>query len=398
MKKRIALLLALVMVLSLAACGGSGGKGGKEGGGEENGSAVGAGVSAETAVGDKITMGKLDGEALTWTAAGKGVGTVLLVSDKVLMRRAFTGEDNNSATWKDSELRAYLNGEFLDSVFTEEEKALIAPAELRTVTFDFDAYQNVIETTTDSVFLLSGSEYARYVMPIKDFKYGIPTQALVDDGVYLSDVEGSDTVTQACSWILRDNGAQEVYNIMEVSGYDGAASTYGTSKTNNSGVRPAVWAYTDKALADGWKAGTAALPADEALDAKLAGLTVGGSVTFGTAVYADPSRGAAAVFRLAAGRRTVRRGRRRDPDVGRLRSARLPQRRRVPQRPFQPLGAGKDQAEPHYHLRRLRFMGRGSRPRDRRLPVPAGPRGDGKVLPQRGGPCDHGCHLLAAQS
>ena len=295
MKKRIALLLALVMVLSLAACGGSGGKGGKEGGGEENGSAVGTGVSAETAVGDKITMGKLDGEALTWTAAGKGVGTVLLVSDKVLMRRAFTGEDNNSATWKDSELRAYLNGEFLDSVFTEEEKALIAPTELRTVTFDFDAYQNVIETTTDSVFLLSGSEYARYVMPIKDFKYGIPTQALLDDNVYLSDVEGSDTVTQACSWILRDNGAQEVYNIMEVSGYDGAASTYGTSKTNNSGVRPAVWAYTDKALADGWKAGTAALPADEALDAKLAGLSVGGSVTFGTVVSADPSKGAAEI-------------------------------------------------------------------------------------------------------
>ena len=125
MKKRIALLLALVMILSLAACGGSGGKGGSEGGGEENGSAVGTGVSAETAVGDKITMGKLDGEALTWTAAGKGVGTVLLVSDKVLMRRAFTGEDHNSATWKDSELRAYLNGEFLDSVFTEEEKASI---------------------------------------------------------------------------------------------------------------------------------------------------------------------------------------------------------------------------------------------------------------------------------
>lgn len=291
MKKTIAILLALVMVLSLAACGGSGSKGGSEGG-SENGSAAGTGVTADTAVGDNITMGKLDGEALTWTAAGKGVGTVLLISDKVLMRREFTGEDNNSATWKDSAIRAYLNGEFLDSVFAEEEKALIAPTELCTVTFDFDAYQNVNEYTTDSVFLLSGSEYARYVMTIKDFKFGIPTQALLDDGVYLSDVEGSDTVTQACSWILRDNGAQEVYNIMEVSGYDGAASTYGTSKTNNGGIRPAMWVYTDKALAEGWEAGTAALPADEALDAKLAGLTVGGSVTFGTAVYADPSRGA----------------------------------------------------------------------------------------------------------
>ena len=286
MKKRIALLLALIMVLSLAACGGSGSKGGSEN------VPAGKGVTADTAVGDNVTMGKLDGEALTWTAAGKGVGTVLLISDKVLMRREFTGEDNNSATWKDSAIRAYLNGEFLDSVFAEEEKALIAPTELCTVTFDFDAYQNVNEYTTDSVFLLSGSEYARYVMTIKDFKFGIPTQALLDDGVYLSDVEGSDTVTQACSWILRDNGAQEVYNIMEVSGYDGAASTYGTSKTNNCGIRPAMWVYTDKALAEGWEAGTAALPADEALDAKLAGLTVGGSVTFGTAVYADPSRGA----------------------------------------------------------------------------------------------------------
>ncbi len=96
MKKRIALLLALVMILSLAACGGSGSKGGSEGGSEN--SPAGTGVTADTAVGDKITMGKLDGEALTWTAAGKGVGTVLLISDKVLMRREFTGEDNNSAT------------------------------------------------------------------------------------------------------------------------------------------------------------------------------------------------------------------------------------------------------------------------------------------------------------
>ncbi|MBQ6066049.1 MAG: hypothetical protein IJK89_04430 [Clostridia bacterium] len=292
MEKRIALILALVMVLSLAACGGSGGKSGNEGGGEEEGSAVGAGVSADTAVGDKITMGKLDGEALTWTAAGKGVGTILLVSDKVLMRRAFTGEDNNSATWKDSEIRAYLNGEFLDSVFTEEEKALIAPTELLTVAFDFDAYQNVNEYTTDSVFLLSGSEYARYVTPIKDFKFGIPTQALLDDNVYMADVEGSDTVTQACGWILRDNGSQEVYTVMDVYGFDGTVSTYGSDKTSKGGIRPAMWVYTDKALADGWKAGTASLPADEALDAKLAGLSVGSSVTFGTGVYADPNKGA----------------------------------------------------------------------------------------------------------
>lgn len=290
MKKRIALLLALVMVLSLAACGGSGSKGGSEGGSDN--SPAGTGVTADTAVGDKITMGKLDGEALTWTAAGKGVGTVLLISDKVLMRREFTGEDNNSATWKDSGMRAYLNGEFLDSVFAEEEKAQIAPTELCTITFDFDAYQNVNEYTTDSVFLLSGSEFARYVTPIKDFKFGIPTQALLDDNVYMADVEGSDTVTQACSWILRDDGSQETYNVMEVNGYDGSVSTYGSGKTYKGGVRPAMWVYTDKDLAEGWKAGTAALPADEALDAKLAGLAVGGSVTFGTAVFMDPSRGA----------------------------------------------------------------------------------------------------------
>lgn len=289
MKKWIALLLALTVLLSFTACFGGGAPRDNE---DKTDPAPGvSGVSADTAVGDKVSVGTLDGEKLTWTAITKGVGTVLLLSDKVLARKAFNAEGNFVGKWKDSEIRKWLNGEFFDGVFTDDEKALIAETNIKTDVFDFDNYRTVSEYTDDRVFLLSGVEFSKYVLAIKDLSFGVPTKALLDDGIYMADVEGSDTVKQACGWILRDDGEQESGNTMDVYGYDGSVSLYGNNKTDPGGIRPAMWVYTDKALADGWKAGTAVLPADPVLDAKLSALHVGDTVEFGTAVLRDLNLG-----------------------------------------------------------------------------------------------------------
>lgn len=286
MKKILALLLALTVLLSFAAC-----KGGEGKPGADDDTPAAAGVSADTAVGDKVSLGKLDGKPLAWTAIAKGVGTVLLLSDNVLARMPFAPEEKNNARWKDSDARAWLNGEFYDSTFSDDEKALIAETNNRTDVFNFDEFRTESEYTDDKVFLLSGIEFAKYVVTAGDLRFGIPTKKLIDDGVYMAEVEGSETVKQACGWILRDDGEQETYTTMEVYGFDGTVSLYGNQKTNVSGIRPAMWVYTDKALADGWKAGTATLPADPALDAAIAALHVGDTVEIGMGVMRDLNLG-----------------------------------------------------------------------------------------------------------
>lgn len=288
MKRSLSLLLIFALLFGFAAC-----KGKTPDQTPEDAAPASdvPGIAADTAVGDRVGFGTWDGKPLTWTAVGKGVGTVLLLCDNVLARMAFAPEDKNNAPWKDSDVRAWLNGAFYDEAFSDGEKALIAETNIKTDVFDFDAFRTESEYTDDKVFLLSGVEFAKYVVPAGDVRFGIPTQKLIDDGVYMADVEGSETVKQACSWILRDDGEQETYNVMDVYGYDGTVSLYGNQKTNTCGIRPAMWAYTDKDLADGWKAGTAALPADPALDAALAALRVGDTVEFGTGVLRDLNAG-----------------------------------------------------------------------------------------------------------
>ncbi len=287
-RRVLCVLLSVLLAASVfAACG----KGGSDGKSDDNKPGADAGADLATAaVGDNVTMGKIDGEKITWTAVAKGVGTLLLVSDKVIARRPFNNDEHNFNSWKDSDIRTYLNGEFFDTVFSEAERAQIATAELKTEVFDFDSYSTNTETSEDKVFLLSCSEFARYVMAIKDFNWGVPTETVLNDKIYMAET-GSDTVKTACGWALRDDGEQIHSNCLEVASYDGNVSYYGNDKPNKQGIRPAVWAYTDKDLAEGWKAGTADLPADETLNAKIAGLRTGDTVSFGSTTLRDTSKG-----------------------------------------------------------------------------------------------------------
>ena len=306
MKKIFAILLIIAMIIPLAACGSNSGgvvdtsseagDGTQDAGGQDTSGGVTddgdpTALTASLKVGDKIELGSYNGEAIAWTAVCEGVGTVLLISDKVIDRRPFNDEENCFDTWKDSDIRAYLNGEFMNTAFTEKERAVIAPAELRTSTFDWENYVTLTEETEDSVFLLSYTDYARYVAPLNDFKFGVPTQAVLDAKIYMADVEDSDTIKQACGWLLRDDGDRESTNVMEVYGYNGSISLFGTDKDYSSGIRPAMWVYTDKTLADGWKNGTAEISANKELDDKIASFKVGDTVTFGSALLGDFSLG-----------------------------------------------------------------------------------------------------------
>ncbi len=267
MRRIISLLLAAALCLTLAACGG--GKSAQE--------ETGAPVSAELAVGDKISLGKIDKEKLTWTVIAKDMGTALVLCDKVLERRSF-GE--GGVHWKDSELRAYLNGEFIDAVFSADEAEKIAEVEHATEIFDFDSYTTLEERSSDRVFLLSTREFFLYVTPIEDLRYGVPAKS-VEEHVYVADVTNSSKYEKACSWDLRDDGEQSQGTVRSINGWDGDVNGYGTGKTDSLHIRPAMWIYTDRELAAAYRAGTAQRPADETLSAYIASLHKGSEASFG---------------------------------------------------------------------------------------------------------------------
>ena len=249
-----------------------------------------ASALSEMKAGDGFTMGSYEqdgkdkngAEPLTWTVIAQEPGKALVLSDYVIERMPLieTEEDYATCIWPDSTLRTWLNGEFLNGAFTDEEKALILPVE--NVTSYMEDYQLQETTSTDSVFLLSCEEYGRYAMSLGTVGYGIPTPYVVEKyDPYLADVEGVDGITQAMSWWLRTSSDQGPINAASVYGADKTYSLYGDEVSYGRGVRPAMWLVWDKDFMEAYEKGDREPQKDEALEQKIAGAKPGSSLTFG---------------------------------------------------------------------------------------------------------------------
>ncbi|MDR2586789.1 MAG: DUF6273 domain-containing protein [Coriobacteriales bacterium] len=144
-------------------------------------------------------------------------GRALLISQDILEERAYN-DKLTEVTWETCSLRAYLNGEFLNIRFSEEEQARIA---LSTVASkDNPEYETPGGSVTeDKVFLLSIDEAKRY---------------FASDSDRVAKYQGSDSW-----WWLRSPGddanrAARVY-------LDGSVILNGYGVDYGSGVRPALW-------------------------------------------------------------------------------------------------------------------------------------------------------------
>ena len=101
--------------------------------------------------GDIVTMGAwpqgADQEArepLAWRVLEVRDGAALLLCDRAIAYQMYH-EAFKPVTWHSCTLRRWMNGEFLDACFTEEEKARIVPTD-------------TAKDTQDSVFCLSRDE------------------------------------------------------------------------------------------------------------------------------------------------------------------------------------------------------------------------------------------------
>lgn len=166
-------------------------------------------------------VGKTDFGGTPWLVLEKKDGKMLLLSEKLLEKRVYHGKDE-PITWEKSDIRAYLNGPFLDR-FTPEERGRIAVTPVLNRSNPKYAIRGG-EPTDDRVFLLS----------------------LEEAELYLNGFGGLLTATdeqgEACWWHLRSPGEAE--NVAASVTAGGMIDYHGVSDAINAakgGVRPAMW-------------------------------------------------------------------------------------------------------------------------------------------------------------
>lgn len=158
-------------------------------------------------------------------------GIALLTVKKCLASRLFHTQPPYP-TWEKSDMRSWLNGEFIETVFTPEERELLVPTEIYN-----DASQDCRNgrdggpTTRDRVFLFSYREARDYFKDYEDRRCSLTLLAKAQGGY--ADNEGD------CCWWLRSPGSSD-----DTVGFVSYGGSYSYDKVVNfrgMSVRPAVW-------------------------------------------------------------------------------------------------------------------------------------------------------------
>ena len=90
-----------------------------------------------------ITLGTWEGQPIEWLVLKEeSYGTLVISEDRI---GTYRFDDNNRPDWNSSSLRRFLNGNFFNSAFNDEEKKKIVNVR--------------IDSVKDDVFVLSLQEY-----------------------------------------------------------------------------------------------------------------------------------------------------------------------------------------------------------------------------------------------
>ena len=184
----------------------------------------------------KISLGNYKNSEIEWLVLDKQEDKMLIISKYALDTVPYN-EDYESVTWETCTLRKWLNNDFYNSAFNEEEKTKIKSS---TVTADANPEYNTDpgNDTTDKVFLLSINEVKKYFSSDEARKC-VPTDYAIAQGAWTSDsykVDGKAT----CWWWLRSPGddSGRAAGVHYVGGVDCCGHYVGSGY---GCVRPALW-------------------------------------------------------------------------------------------------------------------------------------------------------------
>lgn len=176
-------------------------------------------------------------EPIHWTVVDRLEDRILVLSAECLEGRQYHHVPFEDASWQDSDLRAWMNGDFRETAFTPAERALIVPAD------NANDPQSITGAgggapTTDRVFALSETESAIYLGD-EASRDSLGVAAATDHakGTGLPvDENGS------CDWWLRSPGTYGF--AAQFVDATGAPSASGANVDAVYGARPALWIRT----------------------------------------------------------------------------------------------------------------------------------------------------------
>jgi hypothetical protein len=239
MKRIITLILGLMLVICLSSCGaGTGTDAGSTDVEAENAKNT---LSLDTAVGDTVVFGAYEQDAdesngaedIEWLVLDKAEDRVLLISKYILDKKPYNEEKEN-VTWEKCSLREWLNNDFYESAFNQDEKNIIAVTNLEN---KGNGETKGGKDTDDRIFLLSMYEVKNY-LPTAEERACIRTSYAVNQSENLD-------MTGGCTWWLRTPGTSQVYaSMVTTEGYiAGKEDSYlaGGDVSCAAGVRPALW-------------------------------------------------------------------------------------------------------------------------------------------------------------
>lgn len=199
-----------------------------------NGEAV--DISLKAASWDLVELGTYDEETIIWRVLEVSGNDVFLLSDRILLDKEYAMLLSSFKTWEDSDLRKWLNGQFYQNSFSEQEKDAIQLYAYPNV--DFPNYNNIEgggNDTDDYVSLLS-------LQDIVNSRYGFPTDYKCSHmGRAATSVSGTiDDDCEGISWWLRSMGYIG-YGPAYVDFYYGDVCQYNhNGHTMDRGVRPVL--------------------------------------------------------------------------------------------------------------------------------------------------------------
>ena len=188
-------------------------------------------------------------EPIDWIVIADDGDHLLLLSEKVLEQKEFN-DQYTETSWETCTLRTWLNGDFYNAAFNDEEKSIIL--DYPTVAGDVSA---VTSDVSDKVFLLSEGEAEAYIgaeegTPGNKLCSKVTTRAINAGVWYITedyyDLFGfkakgfSDEMIGCGNWWLRTNG-KDATRVMDV-GASGIIRTTGhEAASHQDGVRPAIY-------------------------------------------------------------------------------------------------------------------------------------------------------------
>ena len=97
-------------------------------------------------------------EPIRWRILSESDGSALILADGIIANKAYDAGNNNN--YKNSDIRAWLNGEFMNTAFGEMAQSLIETTEVDNSAYStgYSGNQYACENTFDKVFLLSYRE------------------------------------------------------------------------------------------------------------------------------------------------------------------------------------------------------------------------------------------------